>query len=739
MKLKAISQRGLATDAIRVPVAVLVFFILLRHTEMENHRAIISGFALISYSILVLIFRPDNLKLKQLLESLKIALDSFWIVWVSSYVDSHIVLVSLMIVQITCVLLHFGFPALKFAIITQVIMHMSADILVFSGSSNIYMDSKFGDSVFFISILAFAIYGWHKEEKITSQIIDNQTDKELKIKNSIEFRKAINLWDDSMSIQEYLYNITLENVGMDGVFFACRRNSNELTVGGIRGLNVSLAEEVTSQNSVAILNKIGKNRLSFSGDIVGEELDDELKKLTKLWPALQKKYSAFHGCIVNYQGSTLGLVLVFLPQSQIFTEQIHVGLYKNITKTSFALWNLQECNYYESEMRLSESPAYNKSKKNYLLSRLACLAAVLLGRMYYVDKCFIALFEDKNRDLKIAGGFGLSRIIQNSELDLNSNIIHAVAVQGESISLKDNDLSSTKKFLGETVTNLLCVPISSKSRILGMVCLVDKHKELSGELADFDNEDEQILRSLAESLGVALENTELYRELEKTFMTTIQAMVNALEARDPHTKGHSERVARYALLIGKELKLSDSQLQNLRFAGILHDIGKIGVPETILHKASQLTLEEYSQMKMHTYYGRQILRPVQIFQELLPAIYHHHERWDGLGYPDGLKEEEIPLEARILAVADAFDAIISQRVYRKSREKEMGINEIIKYTGRQFDPQVVDAFLTAMDKTELSKEELLHWKLDTIRYIYRDAPKTHGRLIPDLKNGSLYV
>ncbi|MHB1167624.1 MAG: HD domain-containing phosphohydrolase, partial [Carboxydocellales bacterium] len=348
-------------------------------------------------------------------------------------------------------------------------------------------------------------------------------------------------------------------------------------------------------------------------------------------------------------------------------------------------------------------------------------AAVLLGGMYSAEKCLIALFDEKGRKLKIQGIYGLVKVPVGSELDLRENIIQQVVFRNETVNLGLGSSDIMRKFLGESFSNLLCVPLCSKSKNLGFICLINKHTELTGELVDFDDEDELLLRSLADHVGVSLENKLLYEVQDTNFLTTIRAMVNALDARDPFTKGHSDQVARYALLIGKELNFTEQELENLHYAGLLHDIGKIGVAESILHKPTNLTPEEYSQMKLHTYFGQQILRPVSFFQKLLPAIYHHHERWDGQGYPDGLKEDDIPLEARILSVADTFDAIVTQRVYRKGREKEMAMHELIKCTGRQFDPRIVDAFLTAMDKTELSREELLHWKLDAIRNIYRDV------------------
>lgn len=721
-------QRGLFIDSIRLLVAAIVFFNLFKGAGIEDSRGVIIGAAIALYSVVFLLWRSKNHETNRLIESLEIIVDTFWIVLISSLLNTHVLLVALLFLQISGVLLHFGFRVWGFALVIQISFHIAADILVFSGIPSGYLNFEFVNFVYFIGILVLTFLAWYKQRNLNKQILDNLTDKVLKIKNSIEIRKVLNFWDNKLSLQKHLYRITLENIGMDGIFFACQGNAAELVVGEVKGLRDDLLYEVTSRESMEYLHKLAQNMCTFYADFKGEEITGELQKLLSLWPDIVTQYSSFAGCPAQYQGTLLGLVLVFSPKPKVFTEQVLTGLNKNISKTSFALKNLQIdakdnmiVEGVEGVEDVEDNSASQQGQRDKLRSKIASVAAVLLGRMYCADKCLIALFDEKGQELNIKGIYGSLKLPAGSKPDPRENIIHQVVVNGESVNLRQDSPAIMRNFLGETVSNLLCVPLCSKSKNLGLICLINKHTEVTGKLADFDDEDELLLRSLADHVGVSLENKELYERLETTFLTTIRAMVNALDARDPYTKGHSEQVARYALLIGKELKLSEPELDNLCYAGILHDIGKIGVPESILNKPTKLTPEEYSQMKLHTYFGRQILRPVSFFQKLLPAIYHHHERWDGQGYPDGLKEDEIPLEARILAVADTFDAIVSQRVYRNGREKEMAVNELIKSTGRQFDPRIVDAFLTAVDKTELSREELLHWKLDTIRNIYRDV------------------
>ncbi len=185
-----------------------------------------------------------------------------------------------------------------------------------------------------------------------------------------------------------------------------------------------------------------------------------------------------------------------------------------------------------------------------------------------------------------------------------------------------------------------------------------------------------------------------YMDIRAAHLETIQALALALDAKDPHTRGHSERVAKYAVEIGRELKLSENDLEMLHYAGILHDIGKIGISDTVLNKVGKLTEEEFKLIQMHTEIGDRVVRPVTFLRGVAQVIRHHHERYDGRGYPDRIKGEEIPLGARIMAVADAFDAMTYDRVYRAGMSKEEAVNELIRGKGTQFDPAIVDVFVS---------------------------------------------
>ncbi len=187
------------------------------------------------------------------------------------------------------------------------------------------------------------------------------------------------------------------------------------------------------------------------------------------------------------------------------------------------------------------------------------------------------------------------------------------------------------------------------------------------------------------------------QELENAYLESIETLRYTVEVKDLYTKGHSDRVSEYMVLIGKHMGLGEDELKTLKIGGMFHDIGKIGIPDSILLKEGKLTDEEYGQVKNHPAIGKHILSNAKIFQDIIPIVYYHHEKYDGHGYPEQLKGEKIPLYARIAAVADTFDAMTSKRSYRNALPLETVRAEIEKHSGKQFDPKIAKVFLDILD------------------------------------------
>ncbi len=218
---------------------------------------------------------------------------------------------------------------------------------------------------------------------------------------------------------------------------------------------------------------------------------------------------------------------------------------------------------------------------------------------------------------------------------------------------------------------------------------------------------ENHLEELVEQRTVELDKA--LNSLEGAYRSTLKALTAALETRDSETHGHSERVVTYSLRLGREYGLSSVEMKSLEFGSLLHDIGKIGVPDSILRKPAKLTEEEWVRMREHPLHGQQILRGIEFLEGAARVVAQHHEKWDGTGYPFGLRQEEIDICARIFAVADAFDAITSDRVYRRGKPYEAAAQELDDWAGRQFDPKVVEAFhrVPKEDWEELHRQSLM--------------------------------
>lgn len=193
------------------------------------------------------------------------------------------------------------------------------------------------------------------------------------------------------------------------------------------------------------------------------------------------------------------------------------------------------------------------------------------------------------------------------------------------------------------------------------------------------------------------ELSDTYEKLEKAYLDSIQTLRYTIEAKDIYTRGHSDRVAAFSVLIGQKLGLSDKDLRTLQIGGLFHDIGKIGVPDSILQKEGKLTDDEYSQIKQHPNIGVHILSNATIFEDILPIVEHHHEKYDGTGYPGKLAGEDIPYLARIAAIADSFDAMSSRRAYRDSLPLDKIISEFMRCRGTQFDPKLDDLFIDILE------------------------------------------
>jgi response regulator RpfG family c-di-GMP phosphodiesterase len=241
------------------------------------------------------------------------------------------------------------------------------------------------------------------------------------------------------------------------------------------------------------------------------------------------------------------------------------------------------------------------------------------------------------------------------------------------------------------LVSIIAVPLRMKTRLLGFICVASFTKTRR-----FDEGQRKMLSIVASRAAAAIENARLYEDLRATFQQTIQGLAKAIDKMDRYTSGHSDRVAVYATYLAVRLRLPPDVVEVVRQSALMHDIGKIGCVMN-LNKPGKLTQDEYEIFKLHPGFGKDILDPIRFLHPLIPGVHLHHERWDGRGYPLGLKGNDVPLIARIIAVADTYDAMTSDRAYRKALPHEVAVNEIERCSGTQFDSEVSAAFCSGLD------------------------------------------
>jgi response regulator RpfG family c-di-GMP phosphodiesterase len=256
------------------------------------------------------------------------------------------------------------------------------------------------------------------------------------------------------------------------------------------------------------------------------------------------------------------------------------------------------------------------------------------------------------------------------------------------------------------VTSVAVVPLKMRDRLMGWIAVVSLTASRR-----FDEGQRKLLVMMASRAAAAIENARLYQDLQATFQQTIQSLARTIDRMDHYTSGHSERVARYAVALARWLGLPEHEIDVVRHSALMHDIGKIGCVMN-LNKPGKLTLDEYEIFKRHPVYGREILDPIRFLGPVVPGVYLHHERWDGRGYPLGLAKGDIPLIARIISIADCYDAMTSDRSYRRALPHDVTVTEIERCSGTQFDPDLSGTFVDGIEE-------------------YREEARASGEQVPE--------
>jgi putative nucleotidyltransferase with HDIG domain len=283
----------------------------------------------------------------------------------------------------------------------------------------------------------------------------------------------------------------------------------------------------------------------------------------------------------------------------------------------------------------------------------------------------------------------------DAEIVVSQTILRSAVSQKSSIisndALVDERFIHSKSVASLEVRSAMCTPLINRGKVLGIV-----YVDSTSEADLFSREDLALFSAVSLKAGIAIDNARLYDDLRSLFYNTVETLVRTIQAKDQYTSGHSTRVSRYALLIAEKLGLTTKEKHQLYLASMLHDIGKIGVPDDLLHRPGRLSDTEMDRVRSHVQLGASMIEMLGEMHPIVPLIRHHHESWDGSGYPDGMKGEEIPLISRIIAVADMYDAMTSDRPYRRRRTHDEAVEEVKRTAGTKLDPRVSEAFLQVL-------------------------------------------
>jgi putative nucleotidyltransferase with HDIG domain len=317
----------------------------------------------------------------------------------------------------------------------------------------------------------------------------------------------------------------------------------------------------------------------------------------------------------------------------------------------------------------------------------------LVAEIISCEGAMLFLVDEKTGEVDIALKRNISRKIeQKVNLQNKQKVIEWTLKKGKTIAMPDIEEDPSEN---EKITFVL-VPLIAHDKPVGLIDIITDTPE-----GDITTKDLSLLTILAKQAALSIENVKLYESMKRDQISIIRALSSTVDAKDHFTLGHSQKVSEYSLKIAEVLGLPEREVENIKYAALLHDIGKIAIPDEIIKKPTKLTAEEFDLVRKHPVIGSKIIKEIESLAPMVPIILHHHERFDGKGYPDGLKGEAIPIGARIVHVTDAYDTMVSARAYRDMIPPELAVSELRKNAGTQFDPAVIEAFITILRKNSV--------------------------------------
>jgi len=543
-----------------------------------------------------------------------------------------------------------------------------------------------------------------EEDSSTSEVISSYTNSIIKIIDSIsEYKSLNNLIKDAINTLKHHLSIT------DALFIPTSISlKDEIETIGVGNGNLKALSEQEIENISNLL--LIKKSIIVTEDIADDH-ETEYISLVKVDCEI--------GIPIINDGKLEGIILLGhrelgaeyrandIALLEVISKLIGIGInfrnVKTLTETEETKTRLSELNF-ELEKKIQEIEtlliATRELSSSLELSDILNKFLIIVVGQLGTDRAIIYLYDKKSKEFKHSNHRGdigpeLIRLTFKTNLPLIKKLsdekdIVFINQEKSLFPQKEVELLNHEKLS-------LIVGIKFKGKLIGIVLL---GKKVTGK--EYSDDELHIISSLSLQLGGIISNSELYEEIQEAFNGTIRALIYSLEARDTYTKGHSENVTRLALRLADKIGFKKGNIKYLLIGAILHDIGKIGVPETVLQKIGPYTNEEEKEMQKHVNLGYNILKKANLPQKVLDIVKYHHERVDGKGYPDKLKDDKIPLEAKIVSICNTYSSLLSERRYRGALTKEQALKVLIEEKGKQLDSELVDKFIEMI--TEEDKE-----------------------------------
>jgi putative nucleotidyltransferase with HDIG domain len=527
--------------------------------------------------------------------------------------------------------------------------------------------------------------------------------KNISLLAAHEIYKTANESKDKPELLKMILGIIVPLMkGHGGVIFSANDIKNRLKIESVNKLDwqhpLESGQELEILPDSELYGALIRSKAFLYEDV--EEMKDEFMK------AVIKNGSCIVAPLIGSQGAD-GLIIIFNKNPYVYNKtdaELLELLGEQIGTLIYSRTLFEEVKVKASGLERLVKVTINIETSLDIDEIISTSLIEGIKKLFNYSNGVITMLNDSN-ELRIRAQYGYKGRLLEKEIPAAS-ITGWVFKNNKGLNIREADKI---KFYNPEIDalylrgNAIIAPVTSKGKVIGTICLTRKEQ--------YTREDLYLLTILATHMGSTIEMARLYENVKKDYINTVYALAAAVDAKDHYTHGHSTTVMKYSMKIAEALGLNDEEVETIKFAGLLHDIGKIGISENIINKPGKLTNDEFTVIKMHPQLGANIISKIDSLKKLVPLVLSHHEWFNGAGYPLGLRGDEIMTGARIISVADAYSTMTSKRPYREERSMDYAIKEMVKCSGQQFDPKVVNAFLKILKDEEAAEKLALEQKL----------------------------